>query len=317
MKKIITIMTICFLSFLLFFYSLEGNAQVNLVPNPSFEVYDSCPNSLNQVNRAIGWISSLTPDYFNSCALSNLCSVPNNLFGNHFAASGNAYAGFYANIYFPQNYREHAGIHLISDLQIGSKYYISIKVSLSPAGNATEYCGINKLGVLFSSVQYDDFNPAPVNNFAHVYTNTIITDTLNWVSIRGSFVADSAYSFLSIGNFFKDALTDSIQIAGSQCNAYYFLDDICVSTDSSYTYNYTYTGIVENNKLIDISIHPNPAMNYIDIDFTSLDEPYNITIYDVLGREVMRACCSWIIFIPFNKPLKRMAHSKSHLHKCK
>ena len=39
-------------------------AQVNLVPNPSFEDYDTCPDFTSQISRAIGWWPGYMPGFF-------------------------------------------------------------------------------------------------------------------------------------------------------------------------------------------------------------------------------------------------------------
>ena len=69
----------------IFFLSLSGitaKAQ-NLVPNGDFETYSLCPTALGQITRASGWhVSSLTPDYYNSCAgFGNNVYVPRNEIG--------------------------------------------------------------------------------------------------------------------------------------------------------------------------------------------------------------------------------------------
>src|SRR5687768_16803403 len=82
-------------SFLFLFGCTELVFGQNLVPNPSFEDYDTCPEFLSQINYAIGWGSSRqTPEYYNSCAIPfTVASVPHNYFGSQYPASGNAYAG--------------------------------------------------------------------------------------------------------------------------------------------------------------------------------------------------------------------------------
>lgn len=264
-------------------YSI-GFGQTNLVYNPSFEMYDTCPDNFDQVNRAIGWNSVRpSPDYFNACASSfSDVSVPNNFVGYQYPASGNGYSGFEAKNGF-LGAREYLGTQLLSPLQIGTKYFISFKVNLS---DFNYYCGTNKLGALFSTIQYSNSNIALICNCAQVYTDSIIIDSTNWTTIKGSFIADSNYSFISIGNFFSDSLTDSLQLIGNLCFAYYYLDDICVSTDSNYSYNYSWTEINENSNLPIISVYPNPANDFVNLDLTSLHEPYTITIYDGFGREV-------------------------------
>ena len=58
---------------LLIFCTVLGVASVkgqNLVPNPSFELYDTCPNAQDQIEYATGWHKYsewlTTPDYFNA-----------------------------------------------------------------------------------------------------------------------------------------------------------------------------------------------------------------------------------------------------------
>lgn len=269
-----------------FCLSKVGLAQVNLVPNPSFEDYSQCPSTLGQIDYATGWSSVRgTSDYFNSCntSVGSWVGVPNNFWGHQYPVFGNGYAGFAAKY---GTAREYLGISLINPLQIGTEYYVSLKVSLSSNGNSGQFCGVNKLGMLFSTVHYSNNNIAPICNCAQVYTNSIITDTLNWIRIKGSFIADSNYSFVSIGRFFSNVLTDSIQVAGNNCVAYYYLDDICVSTDSNYSYNYITTGLKENLHNLPVIIYPNPANTYINIDFNPLFEPYDIEIKNTLGQQV-------------------------------
>ncbi len=267
-------------------WAVCGNAQVNLVPNPSFELYDTCPNSSSQIQFAIGWSSFRgSPDYFNTCA-TTFATIPNNQVGYQEPLSGNGYAGIwgYASWGF---YREIIGAQLTTPLIIGQKYYVSFETVLSNQALGYGSCAIDKIGAKFSTIPFSLTNPVPINNSAQLYSSSVITDTLNWKRIKGSFVADSAYSFIMLGNFFDDAHTDTSQIGGqSNCDCYYMIENVCVSTDSSYSYNYTYTGIEENSTQPTISIYPNPTIDYINIGFTYLNEPYTVTIYDVLGREV-------------------------------
>jgi len=150
-----------------------------------------------------------------------------------------AYSGGYA--WHPSSvYNELIGTQLLTPLSIGVKYYVSLKANLT--GEAR--CAVNNIGVLFSTIQYcdsvDQFNQcygaiAPLTNSAHVYSSEIIYDTTNWTTISGSFVADSTYGYMMIGNLFEQAFTnDSLLYGFPSCNSlpYYFIDDICVSPDS-------------------------------------------------------------------------------------
>lgn len=276
---------------LLCFYGWQFCGAQNLVPNPSFEEYDTCPDFLGQINYSVGWGSSLqTPDYYNSCCTSNTFGVPANYYGNQYAASGNAYAGFMAR--FPDDsWVEVLKTELTSPLSIGQRYFVSFKVSLAVGNNPSlnhNFCGVNKLGVLFSKTQFNNQNsPLPRCSYdcPQVYTDVVITDTLDWVRISGSFIADSSYNYIHLGRFNYNSITDTIQVGGTQCNAYYFVDDVCVSTDSLYAYGYSYTAITERH--VDrFLIYPNPASDFVTIDFSVLDEPYSIAIYDAIGSMV-------------------------------
>jgi len=252
----------------------------NLVPNPSFEDTVACPTILGEINFAVYWSDiGGSPDYYNICATSTSgVSVPTNTFGYHYAASGNAYAGFWAKDE-SSGYREWLEAPLLSNLQIGTKYYVYMKVSLSPYPIDSQYCGVNKIGVLFSTMPY---HSQTYSNYAQIYADSIITDTLNWVTIHGSFIADSLYAFINIGNFFSDSLTDSLQVAGTSCQAYYYLDDICVSSDSTYCTDYV--GI-EDIKDENNNFFPNPSTDFIIIK----DKGRRITeiyIYDTIGELV-------------------------------
>jgi hypothetical protein len=164
----------------------------NLVPNPSFEIFDTCPDAYNEVNRAQGWRSfGNTPDYFNSCdsdSTFNIVGVPQNGLGYQFAATGNAYCGLYTYYTSPNTYREYIGSQLTDTLKINHKYFVSFKVSAT--FYVAYWCFSDKVGILFSTVAYSAPSPPALNNFAHIYSHSIISDTMNWTTVSGSFIAD-------------------------------------------------------------------------------------------------------------------------------
>jgi OOP family OmpA-OmpF porin len=255
--------------------SIAVKAQINLVPNPSFEAYDTCPSNVGEVARAISWnVCGNTPDYFNTCATSTVVEVPNNAFGYQIPASGNAYCGLYT---FGSDYREFLGARLTTPLGIGQKYFVSFKVSRSNDVGAFAR-STNKQGALFTTVQYSQSSPAPVNNFAHIYSNSIISDSLNWTEIFGSFVSDSAYQYILLGNFFDDANTDTL----GGLYGYYYIDNICVSTDSLYAA--TWTGIHSPSIKLELKIYPNPANDFFIIESDMIEKPFDLNIYNSLGE---------------------------------
>jgi len=261
----------------------------NLVPNPSFEDTVSCPTLADQVFNSSGWsnYSNQSPDYFNSCTSNSNIDVPNNWGGYQTASSGNAYCA--VSSFFPNtpNEREIIGRDLSSTMAVGTKYYFSMKVNLSINTFTSSSYACNKLGVRFSTVPYNPSQPSPINNTAHIWTDSIITDTLNWTTIFGSFVADSAYNYIALGNFYDDANTDTTKIVNGTPSfifAYYYVDDVCVSTDSSFCANYLYTGIDEQSlDETTFNIYPNPASNHIKIN-SFYQGSYIANIYDLSGK---------------------------------
>lgn len=264
-------------SFLLVYSYLPGQ---NLVPNPSFEDTISCPTGPGQIQQAIGWSAfGGSPDYFNSCSpMSSYYGVPANAVGYQQAASGNAYVGI---ICFVNNVfgREIIADSLIAPLSIGQKYFVSFKVSQADNASVVGY-SINKIGAKFSTVTHTNVN---IDNSAHIYSNSVISDTVNWTRISDSFVADSAFNYIMIGNFFDDANTIIVN-NGTGFGAYYLIDDVCVSTDSILCANFS-TSVEENNIIRPFSFYPNPATDFLTIK-NNFNTPFNLTVFHSLGPQL-------------------------------
>jgi len=256
----------------------------NLVPNPSFEDTIGCPQSLYSLHKAKFWSPfRASPDYFHRCAPFD-SSVPANSVGYQEPSkiTENAYAGIITYLDFLE-YREFFGAQLKQPLVIGNNYFVSMKISLANSSNWAS----DHIGIKFSTNAYSDSGnlspyPQSIDNYAQVYSRSIIIDTFNWNTITGSFIADSAYQFISIGNFFSDSLTNRIHIGNLNGAAYYFIDEICVSTDSLLCE--VSAKISSIKKTMSVKFYPNPVG-----DFLNIISPYPLdalTIYDVMGREV-------------------------------
>ncbi|MFH2143484.1 MAG: T9SS type A sorting domain-containing protein [Bacteroidota bacterium] len=216
------------LSLITYNSSLITYAQ-NLVPNPSFEEYSVCPDNGSQLERAVDWfVYYISPDYYNRCAnFSSGFSIPENWTGHQCANIGNGYIGIYTYISHPNTlFREIIFSELNDTLTIGTKYFISFRAVLSDLS----ICSNNNIGILFTTS--NDSTQYLLNNFSHINSVSIISDKNNWVTISDSFIADSAYKYIFIGNFFDNLSTDTILYSGLYCYSYYYIDDVCVSEDS-------------------------------------------------------------------------------------
>ncbi|MGV9013646.1 MAG: hypothetical protein ACOH13_13715 [Flavobacteriales bacterium] len=203
---------------------------------------DTCPYTIGfQVgDQPLYWRTwSNSPDYFNACAdtlddLANLASVPFNGWAFQYAQDGDAYAGFYT--YYTPEYREFIGAPLITPLTAGTTYYLSFWVNLADSGNyfGRNFGATNNQGLLFTmdSNAWVDFNGPgfPFRNYAHLYRAEVLTDTTNWTLVSGSFVADSAYQYVVLGNFFDNAHTEVLPLPpGNGEYSYCLVDNVCVS----------------------------------------------------------------------------------------
>ncbi len=273
---------------------LIGHGQ-NLVPNPSFEVYDTCPSAVFQVHRAVGWFGANgTADYFNTCTPTGgsfSVSVPNNWVGYQQPKHGNGYMGM-STFIKPDSaiigIREAIGVHLPTHLIPGTKYFASFYASLATNSAVNSGCGANKLGIMFSNSQYVSIGPTnavPLHNQSQVFTDLIITDTLNWTKISGSFVSDSNYSYLYVGNFFQDSMVSFTSFGVSQGGySYYYIDNICLSTDSL-TCPIS-VGIKEPRQTT-ATIFPNPFSIQLTFKLTD-SEQTTVSLYDFLGQQILQ-----------------------------
>lgn len=274
------LLTLCLLATI----SLRGFSQVNLVPNPSFEEYNNCPYDWDQTNFVESWISFKgTPDYYNSCCSSCSFGTPHNLMGYQEPLSGNAYLGLIFYEKDGEQYNEMVGTQLLQPLEIGVKYYFSLNVILKYDNSFGICCGQNKIGVKFFNQTYTPINPPESNNAPHIYSSLVISDTSNWTQIFGSFIADSTYSHISFGNFFVNSEVTIDDIVPSNNSSYYFVDDVCVSKDSSFAANYVYAETNENDLHNQISVFPNPASSIVNIS-SYLQTAYDIEIYNAVGQ---------------------------------
>ena len=269
-------------------------AQGNLVPNGSFEESDTCWPYTGFYYPGDGpadWFSGgFTPDYFQDCMGSGADNgVPLNYVGYQYPQDGEDYAGILTYVVEPWPHREYLMVQLSSPLDVGETYYASFYASVAWGGTATVpyvWLASNNIGALFTmgSRQWENGDQLPAMlNFAHVFHPWIITDTVGWTLVSGSFEADSAYQYLMIGNHFDNSHTDTVAV-GSSLNppaAYLFVDNVCVTSDPD--------GCPLATGLLPISygpvlIYPNPAKDVLNIGGISINN--RITVQDAMGRLV-------------------------------
>ena len=213
---------------LCFCFYLQAEAQ-NLVRNPSFEDTLACPTNAAQVFNAVPWYdpNGCSSDYFNGCTTNGAIDVPKNGAGFQYARTGIAYAGFATYYQSSVNYREYIQAPLLSSLVANKIYCVSFYLAL---GDSLIYSS-DKVGCFFSSTPVNICSCCVLPFIPQIETTFIITDTIGWTKISGTFIASGGEQYITIGNFKDDSNTNTSIINNSSVNptAYFFIDDISVT----------------------------------------------------------------------------------------
>lgn len=215
-------------------HSPIAGAQQNLVPNPSFELKEHCPIDYGDLSVA-NWISPTlgTPDYLHSCN-GGASGMPSNVWGNQYARTGDGYAGIFA--VKNNNASEYVQCKLINPLDANALYYVKFYVSRGDSNDLA----CDNIGAYFSTSVVSDYTPGPISNLPYTpqivsTPNTPITNATDWIEISGIYIATGGEQYLTIGIFAGNAQTnwDTIHNDWQLGQTYYYIDDVCVSLDSS------------------------------------------------------------------------------------
>jgi gliding motility-associated-like protein len=201
------------------------------VPNGSFEEYYNCPNA-GGISELKEWYSPTlgSPDYYNVCATNSQLGVPQNGRGYQIPKTGDAYTGFYARA--NQNEREYLQIELIKPLESGKKYLVHFYLSLSDIDEISIWSvGMYFSNLPISSSTFTIFTPSLTPQILNEESNFLNWD--NWTEVKGEYTAQGGEKFITIGNFYTEADTDTMFIPGlNQFNpniTYIYVDDVSIT----------------------------------------------------------------------------------------
>jgi gliding motility-associated-like protein len=225
-----------------FLFSFTLNGQINLVLNPSFEILDSCPNSGLQLNKATNWnhINNTWPcqgQLAHHCCTDPQCTTPSNQNGGgttyQLPRTGEGYCAL--SIYSPatpaffNNFRVYS-IGTLSNVLINGKEYCG-KFYVNLDNTSAYKC--NRLGLYFDNGAVIGTQMNCNTNLgvtSHIDNNPafIMDDTLNWMKIEGTYIANGTENRVTIGNFFNTVQTIGITTGfiTPLGVAYYNIDDI-------------------------------------------------------------------------------------------
>jgi OOP family OmpA-OmpF porin len=298
MKKLLFLFSSIFLHSLVY-------AQ-NLVPNYSFENYTKCVNAYVEFNGYVSnWIGSdpsgglsyCTSQCPDSSMKDASASIPYNCLGFEYARTGVSYIEMETFVNntndtaqpFPGNgykdYRNYIEAKLTDSLLPGISYYVTFFVSLADSSDFA--CSDIGAYISDSAIKFNSFGLVESKLIPQVNNDPIkqpLIDTMNWMKVSGSFIAKGGEKYILIGNFKKDSLSNIKylkQRGVGYTAAYYYIDDVFVSTDSI-------TGLKE---LIDnreeVKTYPNPSSDGIfTIVLKANSDRLKVAVYNILGEEV-------------------------------
>jgi|GEM_PF-2112586 len=260
---------------LLTFFWYGAAAQINLIKNGGFEEYTHCPYNSDQIKLAKYWncidTGYISPgdstlgdplcaaEYVNTCIEGGDWGAPHSLYYNHYPRSGNGMAN--TRMYWDENhpevityYRDYTQGHLSSRLIAGQSYCVTFYVVMD---NSSSFA-INHIGAYLDDGSMDttaDCGLPQTSHIPQIVEDTIIKDSLNWVKVQGSFIANGTERFITIGNFYDSAHTAHI-VMNYGYYAYYLLDDVSVIASNATAYagpdvsvgtgDTAYIGVTEN-----------------------------------------------------------------------
>lgn len=200
-------------------------AQINLVPNGSFEEYDTTNLPFNGSFEGVyDWFSSNegTPDFFSNNSIFSLNNVPNNVFGVVSPFHGDSYVGIFNSNNTQVIYREFIECKLDERLEGNTYYKLSFWCSLGD--NSIYTNSLANLTMYFSDSLVFETNQTYINVIDNLpYTK--VDDSIKWIKIEYLYLAKGNEQYLIIGNN-KEILIDCIPSSSNECNCYTYIDSV-------------------------------------------------------------------------------------------
>lgn len=191
--------------------------DLSLIPNPSFEIIDCCPEEEGMLNCATAWeqASTATSDFYHACGIDVFGfdgAVPPAM---PLPGGGDGFIGLYN---FLTGYREYAGTCLLGSMEAGVSYSLNFHVAYA-------YGGLEDIDVLlYGSPDCGDLPwfgiscPDGLASWGLLATENVVTGTDGeWMSVTLEFTPDVDINSIALGMPCGDLGTDG---------SYYYFDEL-------------------------------------------------------------------------------------------
>lgn len=254
----------------------------NLIPNSDFESVINCIGNPHPIQNYItNWYQPTggETDYYNSCMTNSLWQTPTNACGYQIPKSGVAY-GSIGGQNPPTNYREYSSVKLTDTLKNGKRYLVSFHLSLC---DESKYAG-DGIGIYISNDSIYALDSSNLPYIPQIEYSGVISDTANWVTVSGEYIANGDELYATIGMFYPDSLTNFAMVNPTAPGpwAAYILDDVSIcEIDST-------SGITETSADIQFKLYPNPANNTITLQYDlPLEQKISFEVWNITGKRMM------------------------------
>lgn len=264
----------------------EANAQ-NLIPNPGFE--EPCQSGTlgNGFFGAPGWYNANagTFDFYTTGATDAACgmSAANPGIWSSYGEFQLPYEGqnMTGGIMFSEPFciRETLQCKLLAPLEADRIYCFSMRVCMSSLYDFA----CNGVGMGLSNDSITDFSGScliDVAQLVQLQNGQILSDTMNWFLLTGSFVATGGESYLTIGNLRTDNELSVLPFNGGTNlpYSYYYFDDLRLEQCAANT--------IANVASEVISIFPNPSTDHFTIGGISTSDAWQV--FDLTGQLIKK-----------------------------
>ncbi len=229
-----------------------GHVVTSLIPNPSFEQINCCPNGLSQMNCSVGWIQATNPttDYLNTCGF--ICNA-NLLPGILPFPNGNACVA----TIFRTGWQEYIGSCLLSPMVAGQSYTIQMQIASGPFDGDHDICNG---GSIF-------YGPVDITIYGSAFCSNMPISTFGCPP-QPDWVVLGSVNYTPVGNWgvisitFTPTFNVAAMILGAPCNLppsyngvpcfpYFYFDNLILNTTASFVpLSLHTTGLVCNNDVV-------------------------------------------------------------------